>query len=386
MGFLMKMGTFAKLTVAAAVASLGAQAAMAQSSVTMYGILDTGVEFLTHANANGDSLVRVPKITGTIPSRWGIRGREDLGGGYAAIFTLEDGFNVGNGAVNQGGRLFGRQAFVGIDSPYGQFTFGRQYTMTNPVGSDANIMGPAMYAVASTDSYLPNARTDNTIAYKGKFEGLTFGATYSFARDSGSSAGSGNSPGEGTCVGGAGAGIGCTAWSAMLKYDKHSAYGVAASYELQHGGTGALANLYNGLPAIDLSHASDEDIRINANGYVFVGPVKLGAGWLGRRVLTQAQRVTVDTYYLAAQYWITPALELEGTVFRVINNQMDTRATALAALAAYHLSKRTEVYVQTGYLTNSKHGQYTISSGGGGSTPGAGMGQLGLMLGVRQNF
>src|ERR1700748_3545405 len=101
MRFLMKLGTFAKLTVAAAAASLGAQAAMAQSSVTMYGILDTGVEYLTHADAKGDSLVRVPKITGTIPSRWGIRGKEDLGGGYPAIFTLENGFNVGNGAVNQ---------------------------------------------------------------------------------------------------------------------------------------------------------------------------------------------------------------------------------------------------------------------------------------------
>jgi predicted porin len=70
----------------------------------------------------------------------------------------------------------------------------------------------------------------------------------------------------------------------------------------------------------------------------------------------------------------------------VINNQMDTRATALAALAAYHLSKRTEVYAQTGYLMNSKRAQYTISSGGGGSTPGAGMDQLGFMLGIRQNF
>lgn len=382
----MKLETFGRLAIAAAVASLGAQAAMAQSSVTLYGIVDTGVEFLTHSNAQGDSIVRVPKITGTIPSRWGIRGREDLGSGYAAIFTLENGFNLGSGSVNQGGRMFGRQAFVGIDSPYGQFTFGRQYTMTNPVGSDANIMGPAMYAVASTDSYLPNARTDNTIGYKGEFEGLTVGATYSFARDTGSSAGSGNSPGEGTCVGGAGAGIACTAWSAMLKYDKRNAYGLAASYELQHGGTGALANLYNGLPAIDLSHASDKDIRINGNGYVFVGPVKLGAGWLGRRVLTQTQRVSVDTYYVAAKYSITPALDLEGTVFRVINNQMDTRATALAALAAYHLSKRTEIYAQTGYLLNSKRGQYTISSGGGGTTPGAGMSQLGFMLGMRQNF
>ncbi|OXH84981.1 porin, partial [Burkholderia multivorans] len=83
----------------------------AQSSVTLYGIVDTGVEFVTHANAAGDHVVRMPAVTGEMPSRWGIRGNEDLGGGYQAVFVLESGFNVRGGDLGQGGRLFGRQAF-----------------------------------------------------------------------------------------------------------------------------------------------------------------------------------------------------------------------------------------------------------------------------------
>ncbi|MDB5783684.1 porin, partial [Caballeronia mineralivorans] len=44
--------------------------AFAQSSVTLYGILDTGIEYVSHANAAGDHVVRMPGITGELPSRW----------------------------------------------------------------------------------------------------------------------------------------------------------------------------------------------------------------------------------------------------------------------------------------------------------------------------
>ncbi len=64
----------------------------AQSSVTLYGIIDTGVEYVSHANAAGDGVFRMPAITGSLPSRWGLRGVEDLGGGLKALFTLENGF------------------------------------------------------------------------------------------------------------------------------------------------------------------------------------------------------------------------------------------------------------------------------------------------------
>src|ERR1700676_4646564 len=123
--------------------------AFAQSSVTLYGIIDTGVEYVSHANANGDRVIRMPGITGEYPSRWGLRGREDLGGGYAAQFVLESGFNVRAGDLGQGGRLFGRQAWPGLNGPYGTLMFGRQYTATYLIDSDADILGPNIYGIAS---------------------------------------------------------------------------------------------------------------------------------------------------------------------------------------------------------------------------------------------
>src|SRR5258708_32662296 len=60
-------------------------------------------------------------------NRWGFVGQEDLGGGLSAIFRLESGFNVENGTSAQGGREFVRQAYVGLSSPYGTLTLGRQY-------------------------------------------------------------------------------------------------------------------------------------------------------------------------------------------------------------------------------------------------------------------
>ena len=84
-------------------------AAVAQSSVTLYGIVDTGIEYVSHANAAGGHVFRMPGVTGELPSRWGLRGAEDLGGGYSAVFTLENGFNTRGGDLGQGGRLFGRR-------------------------------------------------------------------------------------------------------------------------------------------------------------------------------------------------------------------------------------------------------------------------------------
>ncbi len=64
-----------------------ATSGFAQGSVTLYGILDTGVEYVSQANSAGKGVVRMPAITGELPSRWGLRGSEDLGGGTVRIST-----------------------------------------------------------------------------------------------------------------------------------------------------------------------------------------------------------------------------------------------------------------------------------------------------------
>ncbi|MBN3849612.1 porin [Paraburkholderia sp. Ac-20342] len=374
-----------KQIAAAAVFALSASA-FAQSSVTLYGIVDTGIEYVSHANVKGDSVIRMPGITGEVPSRWGMRGAEDLGGGYKAVFTLESGFNVRGGDLGQGGRLFGRQAWVGVSGPYGQLSFGRQYTMTFWANTDSDIIGPDIYGLGSLDAYIPNARSDNTIAYKGTFSGLTIGATYSFGRDS---AGTGNSPGQGTCAGQiAGSPTNCRQWSAMLKYDSTN-FGLAAAYDEQRGGATAAANFFNGVAPVALTNGADKDVRIQLDGWASLYGVKIGGGWLGRRVATDSPavpNVNSDLFYLGASYVITPAIIIDGEGYRIVNAKQNARATMGTLRGTYLLSKRTSVYLQGSYLGNSAHAAYSVSSGGGGTTPAPGNDQVGIMAGIRHMF
>jgi predicted porin len=366
-------------------AGLFSASAFAQSSVTLYGVLDTGVEYVSHANAAGGYVVRMPGITGELPSRWGMRGSEDLGSGLKASFVLESGFNMRGGDSGQGGRLFGRQAWVGLEGPWGALSFGRQYTMTYWAISDADILGPDIYGIGALDAYIPNARSDNTIVYKGKFHGLTVGASWSFGRDS---TGTGNSPGQGTCAGQVPGDVNqCRQWSAMLKYDG-TYFGVATAYDEQRGGTNAAASFFDGVVPFKTSSSGDKDARLQANGYVNVAGVKLGAGWLGRRVESNAPSGDVhsDLFFIGAQYYVTPAFALDGEAYRVLVEQHNARATMASMRATYFLSKRTAVYGNVAYLWNSAHARYSVSAGGGGTTPAPGVGQLGAIVGMRHTF
>ena len=83
--------------------------AFAQSSVTLYGVIDTAYQHQTNATATGGTLNAV--TSGSISgSRYGFKGKEDLGGGLYSLFTLEAGFNPNDGSRGQGGLAFGRQA------------------------------------------------------------------------------------------------------------------------------------------------------------------------------------------------------------------------------------------------------------------------------------
>ncbi|MCP3711954.1 porin [Paraburkholderia sp. CNPSo 3274] len=173
-----------------ALAALGAFAgvAHAQSSVTLYGIIDEG--FNINTNSGGHHLYNLS--SGVLQgSRFGLRGAEDLGGGLKAVFVLENGFDVNNGKLGQGGLLFGRQAYVGLSSSqFGTVTLGRQYD------SVVDYVGPLEvgdqwggYIAAHPDDLdnFNNAyRTNNTIKFtSANYAGLTFGGTYSFGGQAG---------------------------------------------------------------------------------------------------------------------------------------------------------------------------------------------------------
>src|SRR5450830_261406 len=153
----MKKVLFTLLTLGAA--STGA---MAQSSVTIYGVADAGLVF--DKDAAGDRLNRVASGVAS-GSRIGFKGKEDLGAGLAATFVLESGFNIDTGTSGQGGLLFGRQAYVGLTGSAGAVTLGRQYSPYYLALRD--VADPFVIGLAGTASNLvvTNIRVDNMVQY-----------------------------------------------------------------------------------------------------------------------------------------------------------------------------------------------------------------------------
>jgi predicted porin len=346
--------------------------AYAQSSVTLYGILDFAVSYYNNASQGG-SFIGIPTVTGELPSRWGIKGVEDVGGGYKVLFVLENGFQPGTGVLNYGGRLFGRQAYVAVSSnAYGTLTFGRQMNMTMYAQANADVIGPSLHSMAAFDAYLPNARSDNAIGYMGTFHGLTLGGTYSFGRDAAGPVG----PSATNCAGQVpGDFIACRQYTALIAYDAAN-FGLAASYDVARGGTGALAPLNN--PAYTDTHNI-------INAYVKVGPAKFGVGWI-RRNTAAASHLQADIIFAGGTYYATPflSLDLQGVRYlqRVEGGKGDANSTLLIGRVNYFLSKRTTVYASLGYMFNSAQAANPVAGG----TVAAGVNQVGVMSGIQQRF
>ena len=371
----MTKNTFAlSLLTAAALATTGAHAQ--SSNVTIYGIIDASVEYLNGVGANGDSIKRMPGLTGGIsPSRLGFRGTEDLGDGLKAVFTIEQGFGVDSGTLNQGGRAWGRQAFVGLQGSWGTVTLGRQYSMLFWSQLDADILGPAMFGSGSLDSYLPNSRVDNAIAYRGTFNGFTVGATYSFGRDAATATTA--SPSATLCAGESTDSKACRQWSVLAKYDTPT-WGVSAAVDEIRGGTSAT---FAGLSSSALT-----DRRSTIAGWAKFGDVKLGAGVIDRKNDGSATTPKSQLWYFGASYPVTAAFTVDAEVFKLDYKNTANEATLFAVRGVYTLSKRTAVYATAGRIDNDGTLALGVSNAAAGNGPAAGSGQTGLALGVRHSF
>ncbi len=174
------------LFAAAATACTLSSAAFAQSStVTLYGVADAGVSYQSHVNGgtNRQGSIAALSSGGLSGSRWGIRGVEDLGGNLKGIFVLESGFDIDTGRSAQGNRLFGRQAYVGLQGDFGAITMGRQQNALFDLFGAYDPMSVAgVYSLNAVDNQF-NGRADNALKYTGKFGGLTATGFYSFGRD-----------------------------------------------------------------------------------------------------------------------------------------------------------------------------------------------------------
>jgi predicted porin len=107
-------------------AVLGAMsgAAFAQTTTTVYGIVDAGIA----SENNGKNTVTRVDSGNVYGDRLGFKGVENLGGGLSALYTLEMGFNIDDGTFGTPGTMFNRQSFVGLSGGAGTVTLGRQYT------------------------------------------------------------------------------------------------------------------------------------------------------------------------------------------------------------------------------------------------------------------
>ncbi len=345
----------------------------AAQSVTLYGVIDTGIEYVNNIGEAKNSVVRMPNLTATVPSRWGLRGTEDLGGGLKSVFVLESGFASDSATSNQGGRLFGRQAFVGLSGNWGQVAFGRQYTMMFWAGLDSDILGPNIYGSSSLDVYLPNARADNAISYKGTFGNFTIGGTYSFGRDA---VNAGPSPAGTNCAGENPADKrACREWSALLQYENKQ-WGVSAVYDSLRGGTGAFGGL---------TDSGRKDDRLSLSGYMLFERTKLGAGVI-RRNNDGSPTPRSDLWYAGAAYDITPAFTLAGQMYYLRYHNSDNKALLWAMRGTYAFSKRSSVYATAGFINNGGQLTNSVSAGATGANPRPGGNQLGMMIGMKHIF
>jgi len=180
----MKNNLFA-LAVLGSVATL----AQAQSSVTVYGIIDTAIRYTNNVPVTGGGTAsQIALGPGALfGSRVGFKGEEDLGGGMAAVFKLENGFDSTTGALGQQGQLFGRQEYVGLkDKSLGEIDAGRQYGIAARWSFAYDPLDVGNFNENEWELYLYGLRFDNTLKYTNSWGPVTAAVQYSVGGQTGS--------------------------------------------------------------------------------------------------------------------------------------------------------------------------------------------------------
>lgn len=343
------------------------QFAAAQSSVTLYGVADIGIEYLNHANTAGDHLFR--EVSGsTAGSRWGLRGVEDLGGGAKALFVLESGFDLDAGTA-QSGRLFGRQAYAGLENQWGRLTLGRQNNALYDLLINYDAVGlRGRYSLLMMDANVVG-RYDNTAKYTGKFGPVTAIGLYSFAR---------------------GTTITSTSFGTETPGDVRSdtAFGGGLEYA---AGPLALTVIYDqqqGTRGITGQSSGQRDRRLAAAGTFSFGKSSLYAGyrWFNGDigVAAGASSRRNDVYWLGYRYQIAPSLTLAAAGYYFNDRRSGQDPWSLVGHAIYELSKRTDVALTVGYARNKDNSNLGLN--GFGSTIETGQSQTGVTLNLRHKF
>jgi general bacterial porin, GBP family len=376
--------------VPAALLLAWASAAHAQSSVTLYGLIDAGIMY-TNNVASGSAHGPLWQATsGEINgSRWGLRGQEDLGGGLNSFFDLESGYNVQNGKSSQDNRLFGRSAFVGIgDISTGSISLGRQYDSIvdylRPLTAEADTFGSTGFAHPfDNDNLVHSFALNNAVKYASPdIAGLSFGGAYAFSNTTEFAAN--------------------RAYSAGARYS-NGPLNVAAGY-LQVNGS----NTTNTTGAVDTAESSlngKAGFELGANTQrTFGGAVNYGIDSI-RLGLAYTQSafegsdsfgstggtVRFNNYEANAMFFVTSRVSLglaytytDGSVSETKTYGKDPHWQSVDFQSVYTLSKHTDVYFETMFQKVAGHNYVAYIDGSGG--PSSTQTQVAATIGMRTRF
>ncbi|MFM0039880.1 porin [Paraburkholderia strydomiana] len=340
-----------------------AGAAHAQNSVTLYGLIDTGLAYTNNSGGSNNFQQASGLLNG---NRWGLRGSEDLGNGLKAIFVLENGFNLSTGKLGQNSRMFGRQSFVGLSSDqYGAVTLGRQYDSVvdylGPLALNGTQYGGTLASHPYDNDNLNNSvRINNSVKYQSvDYGGFKLGALYGFSNAAGSFADS-------------------------------RAYSVGASYTfgglkaavgyLQLNGGGSTTNSSGAVASGDSTFTAARQRTYGAGvnyafgaanvGLVFTQTQLSDASAIGTSASGTTSGLTLNggsarftNYELNGRYALTPAWTVSGayTFTDARLNGASPKYNQLTLQTDYALSKRTDVYAEAAY-------QHVGSTGNSGVT------------------
>ncbi|SAL01858.1 porin [Caballeronia calidae] len=350
-----------KAATAIGLAIAFSSSAYAQSSVTLYGVLDEGLMYLSNTGGpNGGKRIFLDSLTGIYGSRWGLLGNEDLGGGMKAIFQIESGVNLNNGQFGQGGTAFGRQAYVGLSSTrYGSLTLGRQYDMifyfAEPLTA-AGLIGSVVFThPGDLDNTANSVRVNNTVRYMSPtVAGLSFGGAYSV----------GGVPGNTTANSGYSIGVGFAGGpvklGAAFEYFKNPTSSMPGSGFFTGNANGA-SQLSQSLNSGYVS-ASAYQVAIVAGTYT-LGPVTFAASASNVQYANLSPALSGATARFndidaGVQYFFTPSVILSAAYNYTVGKGVTAANGAtlgnqhyheVMAMADYLLSKRTDVYLGAGW-------------------------------------
>lgn len=367
-----------------------AAAAHAQSSVTLYGVVDSGLLYQSTSAATFQPTARNQghvyqlKDGGIYSSFWGLKGSEDIGGGYKINFKLQGSFNSTNGKSGLSDTpgttaMFNQYATIGASGPFGTFDAGRQII-------------PMIYAMAETDvrgaQYFGSILTawlgiNQAAGWPGTSTNAPIGAlydsnamVYTSPKFYGASLALEYAPG-----GVAGQFQGGTRESAVLKY---SNYGLNLSAVYYNGhDTNPYPLTYPAAPAISATGQDNNRFYYFGAMYTIGGLSMSGSYGIGKN---PARSNTADFEMASAGlgYQFNPFFKVtSGFYYLKDRNNSANHSSAFAVGAEYSLSKRTKAYAQVGYVSNKGTMNQTIVYG----TPVApGVSTTAAMIGLRHNF